>query len=80
MRPRPTQVTAKLTELAAASGVDWEDDRAILDLMEKSTAAVEMAGRQLAFGAVSAQLEQMIAPLDAKGRTDLLAFLKSKVD
>lgn len=73
-------MTAKLTELASASGVDWEDDRAVLDLLEKSAAAVESAGRELAFGAVSAQLEALLQPLDAKARADILALMQSKLD
>ena len=73
------QVSGKLSALATASGIDWEDDRAIVELMETSSAAIESAGRELAFGAVSAQLETLIAPLDAKARADLLAFLQSRV-
>jgi len=73
------EVSGKLSALATASGIDWEDDRAIVELMETSSAAIESAGRELAFGAVSAQLETLIAPLDAKARADLLAFLQSRV-
>jgi DNA-binding FrmR family transcriptional regulator len=72
-------VSAKLIELAGASGVDWEDDRAVLDLLDKSVPAVDKAVQQLAYGVVSEQLEELIAPLSAQARADLLAFLASKV-
>ena len=48
-------------------------------MMEKGASAIEAAGKELAFGAVSESLETLIAPLDKKQRTDLLAFLSTKV-
>ena len=74
-----TQVNVKLEELAKANGVDWDDDKAVVALFDKSASAIQDAGKEYALGAVSNQLEELIAPLDGKQRESLLKFLTEKV-
>lgn len=73
-----SQVVAKLQELAGSKGVAWDDDKAVTAFLQESADAVDAATRELAFGAVSEQLETLIAPLDSTQRAELLAFLSSK--
>jgi acetyl-CoA carboxylase/biotin carboxylase 1 len=72
------ELIAKLMPLATKSGVDWEDDKAVLAFFETSAQTVHAAGRELAVGAVSVQLEAMLAPLDAAARAEIIAMLQTK--
>mmetsp|Transcript_45259 Transcript_45259/g.105887 ORF Transcript_45259/g.105887 Transcript_45259/m.105887 type:complete len:1502 (+) Transcript_45259:3-4508(+) len=72
------ELIAKLQPLAIKSGVDWEDDKAVLAFFEQSAQTVHAAGRELAVGALSTQLEAMLKPLDAAARAEIIALLQAK--
>lgn len=72
------QVIDKIRELATSNGVDWDDDKKVIDFFADSADEILQLAQAMAYELALEQIEEVLAPLDDDQKAKVLEVVQKK--